>query len=119
MKLAIIGSRDFNDYDFLKKSVSDFLKRHSLTCTHIVSGGAKGADTLAYRFALEHQLEMIVFKPDWKRFGKRAGFMRNTDIIENSDMVLAFWDGTSPGTKDSIDKALKLNKKVIIKKIIL
>ena len=119
MKLAIIGSRGFTDYDFLKKSVTHFLKHNSLACTHIVSGGAKGADTLGHRFAMEHQLEMIVFKPDWKRFGKRAGYIRNTDIIENSDIVIAFWDGISPGTKDSIDKALNLNKQVIIKKFTL
>ena len=80
----------------------------------IVSGGAKGADTLAEKFALENHLEMIVFKPDWKKFGKRAGFLRNTIIIENATIVFAFWDGKSNGTKDSIDKAEKLNKKVIV-----
>ncbi|PJR03140.1 DUF2493 domain-containing protein [Avrilella dinanensis] len=115
MKLAIIGSRGFTDYDFLKKSVSDFLKRNSLVCTHIVSGGAKGADTLASQYAMEHQLEMIVFKPDWKQYGKRAGFIRNTTIIENADVVIAFWDGNSSGTKDAIMKAIALNKRTKIK----
>lgn len=115
MKLAIIGSRGFNDYDFLKKSVSDFLSRNSLVCTHIVSGGAKGADTLASQYAMEHQLEMIVFKPDWKQFGKRAGFIRNTEIIEKADVVIAFWDGISSGTKDAIMKAIELNKRTKIK----
>lgn len=116
MKLAIVGSRDFSDYNFLKQNVLELMESHSFKFTHIVSGGAKGADTLGHRFAMEHQLEMIVFKPDWKRFGKRAGYIRNTDIIENSDIVIAFWDGKSSGTKDSIDKALNLNKQVIIKK---
>lgn len=117
MKLAIVGSRDFSDYNFLKQNVLQLIEIHSFKFTHIVSGGAKGADTLGHRFAIEHQLEMIVFKPDWKRFGKRAGYIRNSDIIENSDIVIAFWDGKSKGTKDSIDKALKLNKEVIIKQI--
>ena len=116
MKLAIIGSRGFNDYNFLKKNVSDFLKRNSLACTHIVSGGAKGADTLASQYAKEHQLEMIVFKPNWKQFGKRAGFIRNTTIIENADAVIAFWDGSSSGTKDAIMKAIELNKRIKIYK---
>lgn len=111
MKLAIIGSRGFTDYDFLKKNVTHFLKRNSLVCTHIVSRGAKGADTLASQYATEQQLEMIVFKPDWKRFGKRAGFIRNTTIIENADVVIAFWDGSSNGTKDAIMKAIALNKR--------
>lgn len=115
MKLAIIGSRGFNDYDFLKKNVSDFLKHNSFVCTHIISGGAKGADKLAEQFALDNQLDMIVFKPDWKQFGKRAGFIRNTEIIEKADVVIAFWDGISSGTKDAIMKAIELNKRTKIK----
>ncbi len=115
MKLAIIGSRGFNDYDFLKKNVTDFLKRNSFVCTHIISGGAKGADKLAEQFALDNQLEMVAFKPDWKQFGKRAGFIRNNEIIENADVVIAFWDGDSKGTKDAIMKAIALNKRTKIK----
>lgn len=115
MKLAIIGSRGFNDYDFLKKNVSAFLKHNSFVCTHIISGGAKGADKLAEQFALDNQLEMIVFKPDWKQYGKRAGFIRNTTIIENTDVVIAFWNGNSSGTKDAIMKAIALNKRTKIK----
>lgn len=115
MKLAIIGSRGFNDYDFLKQTVSEFLKNNLLNCTHIVSGGAKGADTLAQQFALEHELEMIVFKPNWKLYGNRAGFIRNTDIVENADIIIAFWDGNSTGTKDALDKATALNKRTIVK----
>lgn len=113
MKIALIGSRTFTDYDLLKNTVTAYLAENEQTATHIVSGGAKGADTLAEQFALEKQLKMIVFKPDWKQFGKRAGYVRNTDIIENADIVFAFWDGTSRGTKDSIDKAKTLNKQLI------
>lgn len=115
MKLAIIGSRSFNDYDFLKQTVSEFLKHNFLTCTHIVSGGAKGADTLAHQFALEHELEMIVFKPNWKLYGKRGGVIRNTDIVENADIIIAFWDGISTGTKNALDKATALNKRTVVK----
>lgn len=116
MKLAIVGSRDFSDYNFLKQNVLELMESHSFKFTHIVSGGAKGADTLANRYADEKNIEMIVFKPDWKKYGKRAGFIRNTDIIETSDVIVAFWDGKSTGTKDSIEKALNLNKQVTIKK---
>jgi len=115
MKIAIVGSRSFSDYNLLKKSMNSFIKDSSISITHIVSGGAKGADSLAHQYANENNLQMIVFKPDWKKFGKRAGIVRNSDIIENADIILAFWDGLSSGTKNSIDKALKLNKKVIIK----
>lgn len=116
MKLGIIGSRSFLDYHLLEVTINQFINTCTNSITHIVSGGAKGADTLANRYAEEKNIEMIVFKPDWKKYGKRAGYIRNTDIIENSDIVIAFWDGISPGTKDSIDKALNLNKQVIIKK---
>jgi len=114
MKIAIIGSRTFLDYELLSDTIKKYLSENNLIIKSVVSGGAKGADTLAEKFALENTIEMIVFKPDWKRFGKRAGFMRNTLIIENSDVVFAFWDGKSSGTKDSIEKAKSLNKKVII-----
>src|SRR5690606_22296767 len=114
MKIAIIGSRTFLDYELLSDTIKNYLSENNLIIKSVVSGGAKGADTLAEKFALENTIEMIVFKPDWKRFGKRAGFMRNTLIIENSDVVFAFWDGKSSGTKDSIEKAKSLNKKVII-----
>lgn len=114
MKIAIIGSRTFLDYELLSNTIKNYLSENNLIIKSVVSGGAKGADTLAEKFALENTIEMIVFKPDWKRFGKRAGFIRNTLIIENSDIVFAFWEGKSSGTKDSIEKAKSLNKKVII-----
>ena len=66
MKLAIIGSRSFEDYALLKAQLLTLIQKDSLSLTHIVSGGAKGADTLGAQFAKEHQLELVVFKPDWK-----------------------------------------------------
>jgi len=114
MKLAIIGSRSFEDYEFAVAQLHELIQKEKWVLTHIVSGGAKGADQIGERFALEHELELVLFKPDWKRFGKRAGFMRNSDIIAHADAVVAFWDGQSKGTKDSIDKAKALNKKVVV-----
>lgn len=114
MNIAIIGSRSFHNYELVKSTVNDYVHQNTIKIHCIVSGGAKGADTLAQKFALEYQLDMIVYKPDWKRFGKRAGFIRNTEIIENSDVVIAFWDGSSNGTKDSITKAKQKNKIVIV-----
>lgn len=74
MKIAIVGSRTFEDYDLLKQSIPlDGV-------TTVVSGGAKGADALAERFAEEHGFDMLVFKPDYKTHGKAAPFIRNGDI---------------------------------------
>ena len=108
MKVGVIGSRGFKDYDLVVKTLS------SMNITLIVSGGAIGADTLGERYAKENNIETKIFLPDWKTHGKVAGFLRNTDIINESDTIVAFWDGNSRGTADSIAKANKLNKPVII-----
>ena len=113
MKIAIVGGRDFNDYDLLKTEVMNYIvdKAHFET---LVSGGAKGADALAERLALELSIPIQVFKPDYKRYGRAATVVRNSQIVENSDVIFAFWDGKSKGTLDSINKAKKMNKKLFI-----
>lgn len=109
MKLAVVGSRNFNDYDLLKKYLD---KIHSVEpITLIVSGGAKGADSLSERWAKEKNIPTDIYYPDWKKFGKKAGYIRNQDIIKNSNKCIAFWDGVSKGTRHSIDLCKKQNKK--------
>lgn len=105
MKCAVIGSRGFNDYELLKRELS------AGDISVIVSGGAKGADKLAEKFAKEFNISTEVYLPDWS-LGRHAGFLRNTQIIEAADVVVAFWDGISNGTKDSITKAKKAGKPV-------
>jgi len=107
MKVAVIGSRGFNNYELIKETLS------SLDITLVVSGGAMGADTLGERYARENGIPTKIFKPDWTK-GRGAGFLRNTDIINEADTVVAFWDGKSKGTLDSIKKAEKQGKKVLI-----
>lgn len=111
MKLAIIGGRDYQDYDRLCKIMALIKTPIEL----IISGGAHGADSLGARWADENGVEKLIFLPDWDRHVKRAGFLRNKDIINAADGVLAFWDGISKGTKSSIDLA---NKKGIPVKVI-
>jgi hypothetical protein len=115
MKIGIIGSRTFNDYELLKEVMSDYLNRdNELNCELVVSGGAKGADKLGERWAKENNIKTLIFYPEWDKYGKSAGFRRNQDIIKNSDMVVAFWDKTSKGTKSSIDLCVKSGKIVKI-----
>jgi len=104
-KLAIIGSRTFNDYSILKLFVLKSVNLNKFDT--IVSGGAKGADTLAEKFAEEFNLDMEVYLPDWNQNGKIAGFLRNQTIIDNADAVIAFVVNKSKGTLDSIIKAKK------------
>ena len=114
MKLAIIGSRSFEDYDLLSSTIKNmFPKLSDITC--IVSGGAIGADSLAVVFAKEYNITPIVFKPNYTKYGRKlAPMMRNSTIVENSDFVVAFWDSKSPGTLDAITKAKKLKKRVVV-----
>lgn len=113
MKVAIIGSRKFNDFDLLYKTVKKYCKENNISIEIIVSGGAKGADSLAEQFAKENDLQTKIFYPEWGIYGRTACSARNTQIVEFSDIVFAFWDGKSPGTNDSIIKAQKLQKTVI------
>ena len=103
MKIGIIGSRGFNNYTLVEEVMSEYLDKAQF----VVSGGAKGADTLGERWGRENNKETLIFKPEWDKYGKRAGFIRNQDIVKNSDMVIAFWDGSSKGTKSSIDLCTK------------
>lgn len=109
MKLGIIGSRSFSDYELLCKEVSKFEDIEL-----IISGGASGADLLGERYAREHKIPTKIFYPDWKKFGQRAGFLRNSDIVRNSEHTIAFWDQASAGTRDSINKAKELGIPITI-----
>ncbi len=114
MKIAIVGGRDFNDYNFLRKEVGKFIYENEISLSSIISGGAKGADTLAEKLATEMNVELIIFKPNYEKFGRGATIVRNTEFIKNCDVVVAFWDGKSKGTHDSIKKAQKLDKRLSI-----
>ena len=107
MKLIIAGSRDFNDYSLLEKELNPL----NVFIDEIVSGNARGADTLGERYSLEYNIPLKIFKADWNNLGKRAGIVRNHQMGEYADLLLAFWDGKSKGTKDMIDYMKKLNKK--------
>jgi hypothetical protein len=80
----------------------------------IVSGGARGVDTLAEKYAEEKGLETIIHYPDYKRYGRRAPLVRNTLIVNGADMLVAFWDGKSRGTKDTIDKARRKGLPIVM-----
>lgn len=104
MRTAIIGSRTFNDLSFATERLKEF------DITHVVSGGARGADSIAEKWAYQNEIPTTIYYPNWGRYGKSAGFRRNADIVEDCDQLIAFWDGNSKGTANSIDIA-KANKK--------
>lgn len=117
MKIAIVGSRTFEDYDAMCAFIKEKLASMEYTTIEaVVSGGARGADTLAERYAQEMGLQMIVFPAEWKKYGRRAGFIRNVDIIRECDVCFAFWDGESHGTQHDIELCEQMNKQCFIYK---
>ena len=103
--LAIVGSRTFNDYDKLKEEVDKFIDENDINVQQFVSGGANGADTLAEIYAKRKELPIIVLKPDWKKHGKSAGYLRNKDIINEATHCIAFPSKQGKGTQHSIELA--------------
>ncbi|MEG1196724.1 MAG: hypothetical protein RSE58_14235 [Clostridia bacterium] len=101
MKVAVIGSREL--------SVDDLSKYLPTDTTEIISGGAKGVDTSARNYALANGIKLTEFLPEYDKFGRSAPLERNITIIENADLVLAFWNGKSHGTKFVIDNCKKRN----------
>lgn len=109
IKVIIAGTRDFNDYAFLKKNVDYFLQgiNPNNEEIEIVSGNARGADKLGERYAKEHNLPVKLFPANWDKYGKRAGYLRNQEMANYADVLIAFWDEKSKGTKHMIDIAKK------------
>lgn len=106
MKVAIIGSRNL-----MVKNLGQYLPSN---VTEIVSGGAKGIDTCAREYALKNNIKLTEFLPDYNKYGRSAPLKRNVLIVDYSDVVLAFWDGYSRGTKFVIDKCRQFSKPVKI-----
>lgn len=114
MKLAIVGSRTFDDYDMAESFIDKVIGENHYEVSQIISGGARGADALAERYAALHGIETLILRPDWKRIGRSAGFRRNEDIIAACDACIAFWDGASKGTRYDIELCEKAGKAVFV-----
>lgn len=109
-KVIIAGGRDFDDWSYLVNASMNTLKHVLYEMEYdvmVFCGKAKGADTLGERFAKIHNFEVKEFPADWDTHGKKAGFLRNEEMAREADMLIAFWDGESKGTKNMIDNALK------------
>lgn len=119
MKIAIIGSRTFNDWVKFNTGVHDNMSNTELldSNTCLISGGAVGTDSLAERFSVATAIPIEVIKPDYAVHGKAATHIRNREIIDKADKVIAFWDGQSRGTKSVIEYAQKMKKDLRIIKV--
>ena len=104
MKIAIIGSRGLH-----VDNINEYIPRD---VTEVVSGGAKGIDTDADNYARDNNLKITLFLPDYSRYGRGAPIVRNKQIVDYADEVLAFWDGKSRGTLSVIEYCKKQGKTV-------
>ena len=113
-KVIIAGSRGFSNYKLLKEKCNEYLreKRKEYNII-IISGGARGADTLGEKYAQDEGFSLEVFPANWNKFGKSAGFIRNEQMAEIADALIAFWDGKSHGTKHMIE--IMENKKLLVR----
>lgn len=117
INIVIAGSREFIDYEFLTKVLDDVvsrLRKKDYETITIVSGKARGADSLGEKYARAHSLPVIECPADWDGLGKSAGYVRNEEMAKLAKLVIAFWNGKSRGTKHMIDLARKYRKIVLI-----
>ena len=106
MILGVSGYRGMSDYGFFCQKMQETIVFWGLGMPEkLVSGGARGADAFAERWALAHDVAIQVIKPDWKKHGKAAGIIRNGDIINASTHLVAFPSPKGRGTQDAIKKA--------------
>lgn len=116
-RVIIAGTRTFDDYKLLCETMNIAIENSTWLRDgiEIVSGGAKGADQLGEKFAKENGYKLTQFLPNWERDGKKAGVYRNTLMARYADILIAFWDGKSKGTKDMITKAQNIGLIVMVK----
>lgn len=113
MKVIIAGSRDITDYAMLEEAVH----ASGFEVTEVVSGGARGVDTMGERWAKEHGVPVKVFKAQWDLHGKRAGPFRNMEMGDYADALIALWDGKSRGTLHMINYSESRHLRVWVKRI--
>ena len=107
MNLIVAGGRDFTDYHLLRTKLDHLLSNTDKEEVTILCGMARGADLLGKRYADENEIDVWEYPANWDKYGKQAGYLRNSDMADNATHLVAFWDGESRGTKHMIDLATK------------
>lgn len=110
-RIGVVGSREFKNY----RQICDYLDKISRLGDTIVSGGAVGVDSMAQRYAKEHGLRILIIYPDYAHYGRGATFVRNKEIVEESDEIVAFYATgrfQQGGTANTADWARKLGVKL-------
>ena len=117
LKVVIAGYRNFDNYYVLKEYVDACLTEFEQQEFTIISGHCKGVDLMGERYAKEKGYSLEIYPADWKKYGRAAGPIRNKQMAENTDILIAFTCDKATGTKNMISNAKKLDKKIFIKDI--
>ena len=116
--MLVCGSRTITDMYYVFNCLDEAIRvltRLNYKITTIIEGQAAGVDSLAGLYAKSHQLKLMDdFEPEWKKYGKKAGFVRNKEMVDLCDMGMAIWDGKSKGTAHTISLLRKQNKLVSV-----
>lgn len=115
-RVIVCGGVDFTDEKLCFEQLDRILPRYDNV--EIVSGHARGADALGERYAKSHGIQLKIFKAEWKSYGKAAGPIRNKAMLnyamEETPVIIAFWNGVSRGTKNMVEQARKAGAEVNI-----
>lgn len=114
MKVIVAGSRSIVDISEVQKAITE----SRFEITEVVSGTAKGVDKLGESYAVAHNIPVKKFPADWDRFRKKAGYLRNQEMAEYAEALIAIWDGESKGTAHMINIMKKIDKPVYVWKVI-
>jgi len=113
MKIAIVGYRNFNDFDMFENYILDWELTNG-KITNIISGGCVGTDKLAEKYAIKYNIPTTIHEAQWDKYGKSAGPIRDKKIVDDCSHLIAFLSSKSVGTKITINMAKKAGKDITI-----
>ena len=114
VRICVAGGREFDDYDYLVRCMDSIKYRHGKSEIILVSGECRGADKLGEQYAEEQEWPIDSHPADWQTHKKSAGFIRNEEMAQQADVLVAFWDGASKGTRHMVGCAMKQGLEVHI-----
>lgn len=114
MKICVCGSRTITNYKIIEQGINNILRENNFLATELISGCATGPDKLGETWAAKNGVNIVRMPADWKKYGLSAGYIRNCQMADISDIIISFWDGKSRGSKHMIDYCKKISKKIFI-----
>lgn len=109
MNILVCGSRNIKDKDVIYECIENAIQEIDCDDMKLISGDANGVDKISQDWAKDNNVKIDIYQPNWNKYGKAAGPIRNSQMIKNADFVVAIWDEESSGTKDTIIKAKEHN----------